>query len=693
MLDQNALRNKIYAGVLGKLIGVYLGRPIEGWPYERIQQEFGDVYHYVHRKVGVPLIVADDDISGTFGFFRSLKDNGFPKDITPQQIGETWRNYIIENKTILWWGGLGRSTEHTAYLNLKNGIEAPQSGSIEQNGQAVAEQIGAQIFIEGFAMCYPGDPDKTVDLVRKAASVSHDGMAVDAACHLAALDAMAFEQKNLDVLLDNAYFYLKDDRLKKLVSDVRNICAKNNYWRDSRIDLDQKYGYHLYPGTCHIAPNHAMVLASILHGGDDFQESVMIATSAGWDTDCNAGNVGAFNGIRLGLEGINAGADLRSEVADRLLVITSDGGEAVSDATREAEKIVEAACSLNDIPYTFPENRFNFSYPGALQGFSVCPEVASPGLSMRIGPAVPGNGIGLYCIGLGRGLTAAVSTPTFVEFAPNETNYLSTASPTLYETQTITCTVKIVDPGDVYGQLYIVYDDIGGHKTMRSDPVLLNQPEHTLSWMIPALGGKAILRAGLALSSPTNYSGKIRLLNMDWTNTPKYFFQTGTLMNDIWDLHPKQLQMWTSSALNFAPDMQHTYCVSHPTENGLATIGTNDWTNYTVSAILHVGLCKNAGLVLNCKGHRQYYAATFSTDEVRIIVMSQGHRTILARQKFLFKQNIPYHMSFSYHNGKLQLIIDGEKMVEAYDTQYTHGGCGFMIDCGTMLADSFRISE
>ncbi len=28
---------KVYAGVLGKIIGVYLGRPVEGWPYERIQ--------------------------------------------------------------------------------------------------------------------------------------------------------------------------------------------------------------------------------------------------------------------------------------------------------------------------------------------------------------------------------------------------------------------------------------------------------------------------------------------------------------------------------------------------------------------------------------------------------------------------------------------------------------------------------
>ena len=41
---------RVYAGVLGKLIGVYLGRPIEGWTYERISQEIGEVDHYVHEQ-------------------------------------------------------------------------------------------------------------------------------------------------------------------------------------------------------------------------------------------------------------------------------------------------------------------------------------------------------------------------------------------------------------------------------------------------------------------------------------------------------------------------------------------------------------------------------------------------------------------------------------------------------------------
>src|SRR5919198_2776811 len=67
---------RVYAGVLGKIIGVYLGRPFEGWSYERIMAELGEIAYYVHERHGVPLIVTDDDISGTFTFLRALPDHG-----------------------------------------------------------------------------------------------------------------------------------------------------------------------------------------------------------------------------------------------------------------------------------------------------------------------------------------------------------------------------------------------------------------------------------------------------------------------------------------------------------------------------------------------------------------------------------------------------------------------------------------
>src|SRR5215213_6824789 len=80
---------RVYAGVLGKIIGVYLGRPVENWSYEKIRERFGEIRYYVHEQLGRRLIVTDDDISGTFVFLRSLSDHGFDPDLSPQQIGET----------------------------------------------------------------------------------------------------------------------------------------------------------------------------------------------------------------------------------------------------------------------------------------------------------------------------------------------------------------------------------------------------------------------------------------------------------------------------------------------------------------------------------------------------------------------------------------------------------------------------
>ena len=75
----NDYLERVYAGVLGKLIGVYLGRPFEGWTYQRIMKELGPIEYYVHERLNQPLVVTDDDVAGTFTFIRALEDYG----ITP----------------------------------------------------------------------------------------------------------------------------------------------------------------------------------------------------------------------------------------------------------------------------------------------------------------------------------------------------------------------------------------------------------------------------------------------------------------------------------------------------------------------------------------------------------------------------------------------------------------------------------
>lgn len=66
---------RVYAGVLGKLIGVYLGRPFEGWSHRHILDHLGPIHHYVHDKLWEPLVVTDDDIAGPFTFIRAIEEH------------------------------------------------------------------------------------------------------------------------------------------------------------------------------------------------------------------------------------------------------------------------------------------------------------------------------------------------------------------------------------------------------------------------------------------------------------------------------------------------------------------------------------------------------------------------------------------------------------------------------------------
>ncbi|HEY2795903.1 MAG TPA: ADP-ribosylglycohydrolase family protein, partial [Micromonosporaceae bacterium] len=391
---------RVYAGVLGKIIAVYLGRPFEGWRYDKIQAELGDVTYYVNGRTDVALkhhlfLVTDDDISGTFVFPRALRDAGV--DPTSAEVGAAWLNYIVEDTSVLWWGGLGNSTEHTAYLRMKAGIVPPESGSIARNGTVVAEQVGAQIFVEGFAMTCPGDMSGAADLAERAARVSHDGEAIHAARVVAALVAGAFTEDRMDALLDRAAALIPADSLiAQIHRDVR-AWATDGDWKSTRERIEERYGYHLYGGNCHVVPNHAIVIAALAHSGGDFDAAMTVVNTSGWDTDSNAGNVGAICGVFGGLAGLDR-QDWRGPVADRMYLPTADGGACITDAAREAlalatigrQRYGAAAAPL-------PAARFHFSLPGSVHGFQA-------------------DGVTLHNDGDGLVIDAAatVLTPTFI---------------------------------------------------------------------------------------------------------------------------------------------------------------------------------------------------------------------------------------------------------------------------------------
>ena len=698
--------DKTYSGVLGKLIGVYLGRAVEGWFYEDIQREFGEIDYYVNHRVNWPLIVPDDDISGTFLFFRALEDNGFPADISAKTIGDTWLNYIVEDKTVLWWGGLGRSTEHTAYLRLKNGVRAPHSGSVEMNGVGMAEQIGAEIFIDTWAMVNPGDPERAAAMARAAGSVSHGGVAVEAACLLAAMQAAAYEQTDIDALIDLGMRYSRSDALNGVIADVRNQCAKaGDDWRAVRDWLGTHHGYERYPGNCPMVPNHALLIASFILGGDDVQKGLKIAVSSGWDTDCNAGNLGALNGIRLGLEGLAQGPDFRGPVADMMYVVSADGGECLTDAVIETRRVLRASAALSGKAYSEPRTRFAFEFPGSVQGFQKCPLHAGTQAVTRLGnlnEIGSDNGLLIGYDALARGVAGAISVPTFIDPKPrgvSDTSYFEViASPTLYQTQTVRATVRGMSTKNPDIRFYIWYfDETDQLSRIDGERLSIAPGDNAISWKVPETGGRPIHRLGLELLADHRLSGDMALIDLDWSDAPEDLsFGTSRQLTPAltpWDVTTFWTKSFVSSAKHYATDIYNTFTLSHPDKEGVITTGTRDWTDYAVSSELVLELHDTVGLVARARGHKRYYAGVVHNGMASILRRRDEDMDILASVPFPFAANERKTFTLSVSGESISLTIDGTPVVSATDATYASGGAGFLIEGGTVPARGFSVKR
>ncbi|WP_428377463.1 ADP-ribosylglycohydrolase family protein [Lichenicoccus sp.] len=682
---------RVYAGVLGKLIGVYLGRPFEGWTRDRILRTLGPIEYYVHDRLGVPLVVTDDDIAGTFVFLRALEDHGYDRNLGSRQIGNSWLNYLVERRSILWWGGYGNSTEHTAYLRLKSGIEAPRSGSIAMNGRTVAEQIGAQIFIDGWAMVSPGNPAQAARLAGEAARVSHDGEAVHAAVLLAVMEALAFVERDIDRLLDAGLSHLPPDCLiATVVRDIRGWHAEHPRWEDTFRRIEARYGYHCFPGNCHVVPNHAVIIMSLLYGGDDFQRSQMVANSAGWDTDCNAGNVGCLNGIRLGLDAIDAGPDWRGPVADRLYLSSADGGAAIADAVGLTYAIARAGLTLSGEPVPpAPKQgaRYHFSLPGSVQGFAPAfgstatarvrhSHLGERALAVEYRPQIPFE-------------LARICTPTFVppDIARMRT-YELMASPTLNAGQIMRARVSLPAadaPGLQAALTLSVYGAGDALETITGAFEAVGAGGSVLTWTVPDLGSRPIAEAGIALRGA---DAAVLLLEwLDWSGAPDLLLTRPAIPGTFYR------RAWVDAVTSWAGEpYPETYRLSQEQGSGLLIYGTRDWRDIRVSSRLVVNL-GSGGIAVRVQGLRRYYALLLEAGEmIRLVRVLDDTRVVLAEASLRWRLDEPVELALQAQGDVLLGTADEQVQLQAQDAAFAQGAIAFCCVEGAVSADAIRIS-
>ena len=696
----NDYLERVYAGVLGKLIGVYLGRPFEGWTYQRIMDELGPIEYYVHDRLNQPLVVTDDDVAGTFTFVRALEDYGVSPDLKAEDIGKAWLNYMCEERAILWWGGNGNSTEHTAWLNLKKGIPAPLSGSIETNGKTVAEQIGAQIFIDGWALVAPGQPQLAAKLAEQAGRVSHDGESVYAAMLWAAMEAEAFRTNDIDTLLDVGLSVIPAQSLiAQLIGDIRRWHKENADWRACRQLIEDHYGYDKYPGNCHVVPNHALMIMSVLYAPDDFQKAQMIVNTSGWDTDCNAGNVGCLLGIKNGLAGLDDGPDWRGPVADRLLISSADGGNSINDAVRVAYYIANLGRRLSgEVPLEQPKNGaiFHFSMPGSQQGFR-----AQPMAGAELRPVISnvefegGRALSLAFAALGPTQVAVATTPTF---SPPEMLNMRTydlmASPLLYPGQTLSA--RVVAPAGNEGTIKVclrlrVYDENDELRDIDGDATELGPgDEAVLSWRLPELDGQPIAEVGVAVAAAgRRTSGKVLLDYLRWDGCPQVTLHRPKGNGDFWRM------AWVNGVDFFSKRFPPSFRISQSRDEGMVSHGTRQWTDYAVKSDIMVHLGNYGGLAVRVQGLRRYYGVRVTRgNKLEIVRVRDEDATVLASGDFdfAFETQISFEVKVA---GNAITATVGGKTISANDDSdlaLNSGGVGLVIHEGALSTNAVHVS-
>ena len=693
---------RCYAGWLGKIAGVRLGAPIEGWTYDRIRRVLGDdVFDYI---VDYRDFAADDDTNGPMFFLRALEDYECSEALTAEQIGKTWLNYTPFEHGFYWWGGYGTSTEHTAYLNLRAGIPAPQSGSIAQNGSTVAEQIGGQIFIDSWGLINPGEPERAARFARKAASVSHDGEGIYGGQFVAACIAAAFTCRDIRTVIETGLSVIPEDcTYRRMARDVIAFHdAHPENWRDCFDFVHDHYGYDRYPGICHIIPNSAVMVLSMLYGEGDFTRTIGICNMCGWDTDCTTGNVGAIMGVLCGLEGIEYDRWLRP-IHDFLACSSVMGDLNIMDIPWSVFYMARMAYRIAGEEY--PQRwanilngdaaRFHFELPGSTHSFRV-----DGAFHHRIDNAASPDGKG-RCLKVWASPDAGSDTveiyhKTYYRPADfNDSRYDPFFSPILYPGQRVTARVML--DADVDGKFVCcayVLDGNSGERTC-GEWTALKQGEWTsLSVDIPPMDGACIERAGVLVERIQGARDCLVAYvdDVDFSGQPNYRLNFAKERTEVWTAFHREISQL--SRLKGLWTLEDGRLCGSGADFAEAYTGDSHWRDVEVT----VGLTPIVG------GCHQFMARVQGACRCYAVRLEDGGKLKLmkneeTRYRCLSECALEWHtgeecrLTLRAEGNVLTVLRDGEMLLSYTDEDhpYLTGSVGFGVAQGRCAFDGVRV--
>jgi hypothetical protein len=279
--------DRMKAGWVGQMAGVGWGGPTEFQyrgeiiPTDAMPSWRPDLVNQFHQ----------DDIYVEMTFLRTLATHGL--DATARQAGIDFAN----SQYRLWHANdAGRD-------NLRRGIAPPDSGHPRFNQHA--DDIDYQIEADFSGLIAPGMPQLVVDLGHKFGRLMNYGDGVYAGMFVGGMYAEAFFTQDIDTIVRAGLKCIpRDCQYAEMVRDMLawHVQAPNDWqqawrWIEAKYHQDPAYSHGLCSGpgaqgdfSIDAKLNGAYILAGLLYGHGDPEQTIVIATRCGQDSDCNPSN-------------------------------------------------------------------------------------------------------------------------------------------------------------------------------------------------------------------------------------------------------------------------------------------------------------------------------------------------------------------------------------------------------------------
>lgn len=688
---------KIYSGWLAKVIGVIAGAPIEGWTYQKIRSVFGELTGYpkVYRQ-----FAADDDLNGPIFLIRALEDANKNYEIEAQDVGEAFLNYSCYEQGFLWWGGYGKSTEHTAYLNLRAGVKAPLSGSAALNGLGVAEQIGGQIFVDTWGLVTPGNPDLAAHYAGLAASVTHDKNGIYGGRFVAACISYAFVEQDIMKIIRKGLSYIPEDcEYAQVVNAVIDYHEKTpDDWRSCFQFIFENYGYDKYPGNCHIIPNIAVMILGLLYGNGDFSDTLNICNMCGWDTDCNVGNIATIMGVRGGLEVIDY-EKWRKPINDILICSGVVGSLNIEDIPAEAVYLARLAADIagEELPAPWDEIAAkgdlycHFEYPGSTHGIRVRAE-RQPNPTAFLRNTDEDAFSGSRCLKASvsevrEGRIFLYKKTYYVPSDFDDSRYDPSLTPVVYPGQTVSGRLKLAKGSNPCSVKAYAHDAATGEFLTAEAGVELNSSEwQEVTFTIPAGRAGLIDEIGFVIENAlrTRFPYvEVLLDEMTVTGKADYKIDFSKSHLEVWSPIRKEVSQFTK--LKGLYHLENGRLNLSGSDFAEAYTGDRSWTDYTAAYTLKPECGEHHGVNVRVQGALRSYGVGFNGENKFGLYKNENGYRPLTETEFHWEQGQEYTIQVTVKGNEITAAIDGQQMFSFTDeiNPYLFGAIGISVQKGS----------